>query len=391
MKIVITVEEFDPSKGYLEYYLARELTKLGHRVYVFTFGWSKTLLRKMLDEGFEVISIPHIALVNNYHIPSLSGIRYVTSFIKAQKPDILHGQPLFSPLSLLFTCCQRFFHFKIVGSLVTQRFTVDKLTKKILYSLVRIVITRHLKNKSERIFVKSHGLKNMSATLFNLPRRKLRIIPLGVDPELFSFDAKARREVRKRLGLQNDDVVVVYSGKIAPRKDLDILIEALAPLITRDPKVKLLIVGKGNPSYVEYLRTLTSTYEIPKNVLFHPWVHRTRLPAFYSASDIAVWPGTSSISIVEAASVGLPVVIARSPVEIYAIQNENGFAFKRGNIHELRKFLETLIYNHTLREQMSHRSRSLAEQKLNWKAIAVQYRDAYVGVLKNVNRISPAR
>jgi hypothetical protein len=34
MKIVNTIDNFDPNKGYLEYYLARELTKLGNKVYV---------------------------------------------------------------------------------------------------------------------------------------------------------------------------------------------------------------------------------------------------------------------------------------------------------------------------------------------------------------------
>ena len=377
MKIVITVEQLDPSKGYLEYYLARELTKLGHKVYVFTFGWSKTLLRTMLKEGFEVVSVPHVAVANNYHIPSLSGVAYITKFVKEEKPDIIHGQPLFSPLSLLLISYQRLFHYRIVGSLVTQGVSVDNLTKKVLYSLVKIITERYLKNKSKLVFVKSHGLMRILATLFNFPRQKFRIVPLGVDPELFKFDAEARKEVRELLGLHTNDLVVVYSGKITPQKDLDVLIKALAPLIARNPEIKLLIVGEGEPSYIEYLRSLISTFEISKNVFFHQWVHRTRLPAFYSASDIAVWPGSSSISIVEAASVGLPVVIARSPVEIYAIENGNGFAFERKNISELREYLRILIHNEKMRKDMGRKSRLLVEQKLNWRAITLQYLDAY--------------
>ncbi|MDI6846749.1 MAG: hypothetical protein QMD23_01235 [Candidatus Bathyarchaeia archaeon] len=85
MKIVITVEQFDPDKGYLEYYLARELTKLDHEVYVFTFGWSKRILRTKL-ENFEVISVPHVTVISGYHLPSLSGVTYITRFIKSEKP-----------------------------------------------------------------------------------------------------------------------------------------------------------------------------------------------------------------------------------------------------------------------------------------------------------------
>ena len=379
---MITVEQLDPSKGYLEYYLARELTKLGHKVCVFTFGWSKSVLRTMLKEGFEVVSVPHLAVVNSYHVPTLSGVACIIKFVKAEKPDIVHCQPLFSPLSLLFISYQRLFEYRIVGSLVTQRFSIDRPTEKAMYYLVKIITEQYVKSKSELIFAKSNKLVKILGRLFNIQRQKFCVIPLGADPELFKFDAEARKEVRDLLGLHTNDVVVVYSGKITPQKDLDVLIKALAPLIARDPKVKLLIVGGGESSYIEYLRGLISTFEISKNVFFHQWVHRTRLPAFYSASDIAVWPGSSSISIVEAASVGLPVVIARSPVEIYAIENGNGFAFERGNISELRNFLETLIYDDTLRGEMDRRSRLLVEQKLNWNSIAEQYLNVYNSVLE---------
>jgi glycosyltransferase involved in cell wall biosynthesis len=141
--------------------------------------------------------------------------------------------------------------------------------------------------------------------------------------------------------------------------------------------VKLLVIGEGKSFYIEYLEKLISNLRISDNVIFYPWVKRTILPSFYSASDIGVWPGLSSISIVEAASTGLPIIIASYPVETFALENENGFAFKLGNVKELRKCLEILIYNDKLRKEMGRRSRLLVEQKLNWKAITTQYLNAY--------------
>src|SRR5450756_632205 len=102
MKIVITASEFTPSKGYLEFYLAKELTKLGHKVFIFTFGCSSRVTKTTSNEGFEVISLPHFVSVNGVQAPKLSGIAYVLRFIKKQKLDVIHCQPLFSPLSLLF-------------------------------------------------------------------------------------------------------------------------------------------------------------------------------------------------------------------------------------------------------------------------------------------------
>jgi len=96
-----------------------------------------------------------------------------------------------------------------------------------------------------------------------------------------------------------------------------------------------------------------------------------------SIGDIGVWPGGPSISIVEAASTGLPVVIQSSPVEIYSIEYRNGFTFGQGSVDELRKCLNTLITDARLRADMGRRSRLLVEEKLNWKKITLQYLEAY--------------
>ena len=381
MKIVITVEQFDPNKGYLEYYLARELTKLGHKVYVFTFGWSKSVLRTMLKEGFEVISVPHIAVVNKYHMPSLSDVAYITKFVKEEKPDIIHCQPLFSPLTLIFISCKRLSRYRIVGSLITGEYSINSIIADLKYNLVKILTERYVKNKVDSFFAINDGWKEVLLQMFNIPHKKISIIPLGADHELFKFDTNARTKIRNLLGSSADDVVVVYSGKIIRSKELHVLIKAIAPIIKQNRKVKLLIVGKGELPYIGYLKELCLNLKISNNVIFHPWVHRTKLSDFYSASDIAVWPGGPSISIVEAASVGLPIIVKRSPITRYAIVYGNGFAFKHGKINEIRKYLEVLIYDDKLRREMGRKSRLLVEQKLNWKSIAIQYLNVYARIL----------
>jgi len=370
--------------GYLEYYLARELIKLGQEVYIFTFNLSKRDLRIIHKEGFKVIYIPYFIILNGYHLPSLSGINFIINFIKLEKPEIIHCEPLYSPLSLIFLACKRVFHFKIVGSILTQLNLPWSKIKKILFSISKIIIEIYAEKISETIFVKSRELEKIILNIYNVPINKLRIIPLGADSEIFKFDPKSREILRNKLGMSKNDVVIVYSGKINPSKDLDVLIIALAPIIIQNNKVKLLIVGKGNLSYVEYLEKLALNLMISNNIIFHPWVHRTKLPGYYSASDIAVWPGLSSGSIVEAASVGLPIIIAKYPVEIFAIEYDNGFIFEPGNVNELREYLQNLIYDEKLRKEMGQRSRLLVEQKLNWKAITIQYLKAYNLALKKL-------
>lgn len=381
MKIVITVEDFDPNKGYLEYYLARELTKLGHKISVFTFAKIKKILKIRTKENFEVIKLPHLALLNGQHIPTLGGIAYAIQFIREERPEIIHCQPLSSVLSIVFISFRQLLGYKIVGSMFSQNPSLDNVFKKLLFHLQKLIVKLYIKNRSEIIFVKSKDLMKTHEQLFGISRHKFGIIPLGVDPDLFKYSDEARNRIRRLLGLSADNIVLVYSGRIISSKRLDILVKAIAPLIKQNGKIYLLIVGSGDTFYTKYIKGLSRDLRISKNIIFHPWVHRTKLSDFYSASDIGVWPGLSSISIVEAGSVGLPVIIEDSPFEIYAIEYGNGFAFEPNNITELREYLEKLIYDDNLRNDMGKKSRLLVEQKLNWKTITHKYLDIYKNIV----------
>ena len=276
----------------------------------------------------------------------------------------------------------RFFNYKIVGTIYSQNTYLNTATKKVLYNLVKLISSHYIKNKSDIIFVKSKELMKIQKELYNIPLSKFRIIPLGADTTLFKYSVQARKNIKSMLGLLSEDLVIIYSGKLTPRKRLDILVKALIPIIKEDNRVKLLIVGKGIPSYERYIKKICKDSDVHENVIFHPWVHRTMLPDFYSASDIAVWPGLSSISIIEAASIGLPLIIEASPIEIYGIEYGNGFTFEPGNVEELRKYLEILIYNDKLRRDMGAKSSLLVKEKLNWASITTRYLDTYSQVIK---------
>lgn len=377
MKIVIMVEEFDQNKGYLEYYLARELAKLGHEIFVFAFSKAKKISRVRMTEEFEVITFPYVALLNGQHIPTLVGLFSAIRFVKNEKPDIIHCQPLHSILPIVLISSRRLFGYKIVGTVFSQNPSLNNQFKKLLFNLLKFAVKLYIKNGSDIIFVKSDEMMKAQRQLFSISPNKFRVIPLGADPCLFKFSREARGHIRSSLGLSDNNIIVIYSGRVIPSKRLDVLAKAIAPIVRENENTYLLIVGDGEPSYMKYLKKLVEDLKISKKIIFHPCVHRTKLPEFYSASDIAVWPGLSSISIVEAISVGLPVIIEDSPVEIYAIEYENGFAFEPGNVDELRDHLEKLVYDSKLRKNMSDKSRLLVKQKLSWRTIALQYLNAY--------------
>ena len=392
MKIVITVNDFKPDRGYMEYYLAKELSKI-HEIFVFTFSPHKSVFKTLKNEGFNVVSLPSYLTVSGNHIPRWNSLSIITDFLKSQKPNIIHCQPVFSPLSLLFITHPLSKRLKIVGSILTggpeitrpileQDTFFKSLKAKISYSAIKLLVNRYIKKRVSSFFAINKGWELIVHSLFDIPREKISVIPFGADQALFKFNSLARGKIRASLGIDEDDIVIVFSGRITPAKNLPDLILALSPLIARNSRVKLLLVGEANSEYLFHITELCKREKISNNVIYHKSVHRKTLPDFYSASDIAVWPGGPSISMVEALAVGLPIILKKSAITNQIIENRNGFAFDHGNLTMLQNYLQTLILDEKLRIEMGGRSRKLVEQKLNWKHIANQYANAYCRVLK---------
>jgi glycosyltransferase involved in cell wall biosynthesis len=377
MNVLIYTESFDLDKRYLEYYLARELSRYGNNVTVISYN-NKFLKQKM--DGFEIIFLSSLLLVIGFNIPSFRSIVFLINFLKKNRVDIAHLQPLISPLSMILIIFSVIYKYKIVGTIFSQMPNLNSSYKKTLLFFEKILLEFFFLKRISKIFVKSDELMKIQTSFYNIPRDKFHVIPLGADHRFFIYSNADRIKIRKLFNLYVEDIVIIYTGKINREKRVDFLISALEPLIKINSRVKLVIVGKGTLSYETKIKKLITEKGLENNMIIYPPFPLEYLPKLFSASDIAVWPGLSSISIIEAASVGLPIVIERSPVEVYGVE-ENGFTFSPGNIEDLRKCLKILIENSKLRKEMGIKSRMLVENKLNWEIISRRYEDIYLKCL----------
>ena len=75
---------------------------------------------------------------------------------------------------------------------------------------------------------------------------RIATVPNGIDPASFRRDRSREKEIRRRLGLDADDIVVGAVGRLEPQKRFDLLIDAIVRLLPTRPRLKLLIVGDGS-------------------------------------------------------------------------------------------------------------------------------------------------
>jgi glycosyltransferase involved in cell wall biosynthesis len=143
---------------------------------------------------------------------------------------------------------------------------------------------------------------------WGVPRRRITMIPNGIDVASFRFDAAARRDVRARLGIAPDTRVLGTVGRLAPTKRVDLLIEVARRL----PGVVLLLVGDGpaRPG----LESLAQRHGVGDRVIFTGASRDVRgllsaMDAYASASPAE----TFGLSVVEALAAGLPSVYVACP------------------------------------------------------------------------------
>lgn len=194
---------------------------------------------------------------------------------------------------------------------------------------------------------------------------------VGVDPKKFDFELsqEERHELRKSLGIKDDDIVLIYVAELNKNKNQIMAIKAMEKLIVENSKYKLLLVGKD--SYNGEYQRLVQELKLENNVIFTGY--RKDVPKLMKISDIAISTSLREglpVNLIEATMCGLPIVatncrgnrdISKILVDIdnvdefknkilhLKIQNNNlNEELKLENI--MKKYLD--IYNESLKKQV---------------------------------------
>jgi alpha-1,6-mannosyltransferase len=139
--------------------------------------------------------------------------------------------------------------------------------------------------------------RTMTARLRHWGILRARHQPLGVDIDVFHPGARDPR-LREQLGIAARTRLIVFAGRLAREKNLDVLTAALRQL---GDGYTALIVGAG-----------TSPRDLPSNARVLPYIaERAALASLLASCDLFVHPGdqeTFGLAVIEALACGLPVV-----------------------------------------------------------------------------------
>jgi glycosyltransferase involved in cell wall biosynthesis len=189
-------------------------------------------------------------------------------------------------------------------------------------------------------------------------RTPIEVVPEGVSAMRPS--AGARERLRQTLGVSQQTAVLLYAGRLAREKRLDMLLRSVAHL-GRGRAFHLCLAG-GGPMEGK-LRGLAAELDIAERVTLSGWVQHEKLADYYAAADVFVFPSPADamgIVLVEAMSAGLPCVAVDKygPSEVVR-DGVTGFltAFDE---REFSEAVRWLLDNPFLRSRMAAAARTRA-------------------------------
>lgn len=189
------------------------------------------------------------------------------------------------------------------------------------------------------------------------------LVPWAVDNERFAassqFALGEREAMRARFGIAPDQLGIVFSAKLVPRKDPMTLLHALARMRHRDRAV---VVFLGHGELREPLERFATGERL--NVRFAGFVNQADLAKHYAMADVFVLPSVyepRGAVINEAMAAGLPVITTDRCGSIgdLVLDGENAMIYPAGDADALAARLDRLVSEDGLRERMASRSREI--------------------------------
>ncbi len=183
---------------------------------------------------------------------------------------------------------------------------------------------------------------------FGIPSQKIFRAPYAVDNASFGSAAnrceRSRREIRRAHGIAEDPPLVLFSGKLIPRKGPMDLLLACRELNRRRP-VSLAFAGDGSER--ERLSAAARDLGLP-GAHFLGFKNQSDLPACYSMADVFVLPSLWEqwgLVVNEAMAGGLPVITSDTVGCALDLVDEgvNGYTFPAGNITALANKLGLVL------------------------------------------------
>ncbi len=316
------------------YMLKKALESRGHQVFVVTMN--NEGLHYKFDENNTVIRIPGLPIgIYDYRVTTVYPLKAM-NIIRKWKLDVIHSHTEFS-VGTFARFIARQYNIPLVHTYHTlyedyvyyiTKGYFDKPSRKIVEYLTKF----YCDGTANELIVPTKKIYDLFKEKYNVDKN-IYVIPTGIEIERFyveNVNLDEIEEVRNKIGVSSKDFNVIFVGRLAKEKNVDLLLEAQKVINEKNNKVNLIIVGDG-PDMEEYKKTVKKL-GISKNVFFVGKVPWEDIPKYYRVANIFATASTSEtqgLTVIEAMAASVaPVCIDDESFRNTVMDGLNGRIFK---------------------------------------------------------------
>lgn len=240
-------------------------------------------------------------------------------------------------------------------------------------------VSKHIKWIYDRL-VARRMLNGASVLFFSAPGERDEVLPLhlkapaaivphGIDTSEFeALPPKGR--FRDRFLKGHDGPLVIFLARLNPKKGVDLLVQAMARVLSYRPDSRLVIAGQGDPkSFENQVQDWVRSAGIQSKTLLTGHIDAERKRELLADADVLVLPSQAEnfgFSIFEAMASGVPVVVSDT-VNYASLIEEKGAGFSRPRRPEaFAESILRLIDEPSLRRRMGDNGSRLA-RSFSWE------------------------
>jgi glycosyltransferase involved in cell wall biosynthesis len=300
------------------------------------------------------------------------------SIIEIKKLDrlnnfhIIHGHSGEPQIALIPNIAGMLFSKPSIYTLYCPIRPADKSAKFCLSKLSQIItITENVKDSVRKL---------------KIPLEKIIVIPPAIDTQKYNRDISGK-ELRAKLGLKNDNFVILFVGNLTYTKGIDVLLEALKPIKEKFPHVKLLMTLEM--PHDNYLRrkkeilTKINCFGLEKNIIEFGIIEN--MAELIAASDTLVAPfldtyGPSDypLPVLEAMAIGKPVIATKIGGMPEIIEHmKNGILIQPNDVNSLQEAFRYLLENTQTQYSMGTNASNSIQERLSIPIVTKQMEAVY--------------
>lgn len=245
-------------------------------------------------------------------------------------------------------------------------------------------LNRYIKNNTKFItksrlaeeYLRNKGIKNVSS--------------VGVGLDIKSLEPTSEMSLHSELGEKmkciNADYMMLYIGRIEPRRNSLFLIDILKKLREQGENVCLTVVGTGAEDYIKSFFQKVTEYNLNDYILYEPKLEQKFLAEIYGNADIFLLPTNYDIYgmvLLESMYYGLPTISSPCGGAQMMIENwNNGVVVDGFDVCTWCDSILQILLNKDTADKLGEQAHKKIIEEFTWNSVGEKIVEEYISILE---------